>query len=771
MLYSLLMKIFAFFFIIFMSFIQANAQVVFNEVNKPIDKVPPHKFVKTNNGNLYANYDVFTDTILNNSVFLENSEWKKLKNSVYSFGDTLVSSYHNLTNDSIIYEYTFDNFVNTNIYKIAINQNDSIFRFKELFEANNRILTLSHYYWWVFGGFNKDNILKIDNVGEYSVLTNVNREIDRYQYYNYGINLLFSSYDDNIILLSTNNGENWRVDSLYIPGITNPDNATISVVGMTNNHIYFNVYLDLFNDLFHYRRGINDNNWEFIGNDLKFNISQNNDYYKYIKFIKQFNNNYYAATGLGVFHSIDGLNWDLVGNIINAVPLDIINYSDSLILTTHDGLLIKRPNETTWNDFSNGLPALIRTFGVLSSKNIITLNGNVSFNNGNNWHNLKKLLISNGTLSSNITIGVNNINLYIGSEDTLYIFNNSGLLSKTKSTGLFNDSYLFSSNIIECNNNLFVYQGSNLLKKSTNNGATWFNANTGITNTSASGKKLLKDGNTIYMYNNRFLYQSTNEGISWQMLKSITVNQNPYKHFAVENNLMAIYREGLDSFEYSTDGGTTWYSSNACTNYNKYITCMPQVIIRGIPIVINGSELRYSLDSMQTWRSLSTNLVIDNQMFNKAEYNYNFFVYNQDTTLYLACDSGLFRAEIDIRMLDTAGVVASVKQNENEKQNESREQLKLYPNPTTGSLQVAVSSGEIVEVRVYNIVGSLQYSVSNNQSAVGNRQLAINNQQSQVSSLQSNISTLDISSLPQGMYIIQVKTNKGEVLRGKVMKN
>jgi hypothetical protein len=734
--------------------VELSAQIQFDPINKPNKYNEYNYFLKLNNGTIY----------LGNLFKLENGKWFDKRNKILpnlsgrfvAYSDTLVQISNSFINDSMYLKFYYDDFnVSFKYYKHRIN--DSIV-FYNLFGTNSKLLYNTYSSGFFTNFYAKINLFKSINLSEIKYQSN--RMVFGSSIIGFGSFMALGQIEP-FLIKSIDYGDNWEYDSLYYNGISNI--RQFGLRGLDDNYLYFVISNSSF-QRFNYRRGINNQNWEQFDNGFSIIPSD----FRSFRTIKKINNKLYALTLAGIMFSNDGLNWLPEGKFYYESTNDIIDYGDSLLVATRNGVKIKRPGIMEWQDFNDGLPANKSTQLLQVCNTNIINNDNYSFDSGITWHRFKDKLPAK--LFNLGSFGLDSTNIYAGFDDTLFVFKPNGLVDKIKTTGLLSNTFTISEKIIKHKGEFFCYWGGNRIYKSTNDGFTWSVCNTGTATTGASYYSIYQDKNNIYFSSGRNLYQSSNSGVSWQLLKTATA-ANSINYFVVENNIMVTKRGEDNFYVYSKINGIWWDTSKVCNtnSFSVYEGCVPQVIMRGIPMRINrDNKLYYSLDTLKTWREVSFNLNLPENVFRSTLLT-NFHVLNQDTTLYLACDSGLFRAEIDIRMLDTAGVVASVKLNE--KQNESREQLKLYPNPTTGSLQVSVSEAEIVEVRVYNIVGSLQYSVGNNQSAVDNRQLAINNQQSQVSSLKSNISTLDISSLPQGMYIIQVKTNKGEVLRGKVMKN
>jgi len=84
-------------------------------------------------------------------------------------------------------------------------------------------------------------------------------------------------------------------------------------------------------------------------------------------------------------------------------------------------------------------------------------------------------------------------------------------------------------------------------------------------------------------------------------------------------------------------------------------------------------------------------------------------------------------------------------------ENELLQDIKIFPNPTTGKLQVTSDKLQVKNVEVLDVLGRIE----NHLSSV---------------TRYSSFVTLDISHLPSGIYFIRIETNEGTAVR-KVIKN
>ena len=88
--------------------------------------------------------------------------------------------------------------------------------------------------------------------------------------------------------------------------------------------------------------------------------------------------------------------------------------------------------------------------------------------------------------------------------------------------------------------------------------------------------------------------------------------------------------------------------------------------------------------------------------------------------------------------------------------------LRIYPNPTTGQLTINNEQLTINNIEVYDIMGRLLMSqIQNPMSQIQNPMSQIQNPMSQIQ--------IDISHFSAGVYFVKIRTEAGEVVK-KVVK-
>ena len=74
--------------------------------------------------------------------------------------------------------------------------------------------------------------------------------------------------------------------------------------------------------------------------------------------------------------------------------------------------------------------------------------------------------------------------------------------------------------------------------------------------------------------------------------------------------------------------------------------------------------------------------------------------------------------------------------------------IEVFPNPTSGKFQVSSPKSQIQSVEVYNIIGEEVFATTNNKLPASRQGGQTTNE-------------IDISSFPAGVYVVEVKTEKG----------
>ncbi|HEY2726213.1 MAG TPA: hypothetical protein VGI61_03505 [Parafilimonas sp.] len=110
----------------------------------------------------------------------------------------------------------------------------------------------------------------------------------------------------------------------------------------------------------------------------------------------------------------------------------------------------------------------------------------------------------------------------------------------------------------------------------------------------------LDDGRLLIAANN-MLYSSSNNGISWNSMKS-------FPDQAFFNNIVAfhqnIFLQNGQIIMYSTDGGATWQSMNSIANFGNFVVL--RITAYGKLFLSTGNGVYMSLDLGKTWVNIST---------------------------------------------------------------------------------------------------------------------------------------------------------------------
>ncbi|MEL6836777.1 MAG: T9SS type A sorting domain-containing protein [Bacteroidota bacterium] len=214
------------------------------------------------------------------------------------------------------------------------------------------------------------------------------------------------------------------------------------------------------------------------------------------------------------------------------------------------------------------------------------------------------------------------------------------------------------------------------------------------------------------------IYATTNGGESWQQVVDGDWSTQPMRNlFAIDNT--TIYTEVSGIRRCSSDGGATW-TEEACNGFNA-----PGGIVIGpdgtyysasvsFSSVANPTEIQRSTDQGQTWETIAEFCVaaVPGAITPNGRY------------LFLYGNAGLL-ARVDLDAVSTDDIQPTDITN-----------ARVYPNPTTGQLWVELPEDRTeADLVLYNLQGQQML----HQRANGVK------------------STMDVSALPKGLYVLQVR--------------
>ncbi len=187
-----------------------------------------------------------------------------------------------------------------------------------------------------------------------------------------------------------------------------------------------------------------------------------------------------------------------------------------------------------------------------------------SIDSGSNW-----IAFNSGIKNRFVwAFSINGNDLFIGTDsgifritvgDSSWVGFSSGLSENTEITGIAGSSSLLFA-VIDYSN---VY--SNGVYRSVDSGKSWVSVNIGLPDSlfSASAPILAEIGTMLFVGLDSSVYRSLDSGKTWSFVNSGGGGNT----FAVSGNRIMV--GGIGGFRYSTDGGTSWTSSN--TGLNDFI--------------------------------------------------------------------------------------------------------------------------------------------------------------------------------------------------------
>lgn len=182
----------------------------------------------------------------------------------------------------------------------------------------------------------------------------------------------------------------------------------------------------------------------------------------------------------------------------------------------------------------------------------------------------------------------------------------------------------------------------------------------------------------------------------------------------------------------STDGGQTWDNGVSWISYGKSVFYVENWTT-GAPTIFIDNDNIFPATGKQV---VNGNLVVDWMMDLLSDINSNKLA-NVMAKFITADSLGVYNNVEEIKQglwIDPTGIADN-----------TLEGMKLYPNPATDNLSVAISSNEnaSADLTIVNLMGQMVYSEN----------VALNEG--------NNLLNVNVSNLTPGVYMINIRTNKG----------
>lgn len=490
---------------------------------------------------------------------------------------------------------------------------------------------------------------------------------------------------------STNNGASWTqtmngITPLNIGAMTS--NATNTFVGMNNNAV---VYTSSdFGNTFTPTGTIAATTGIFAMSVIGPNI--------------------FAGTqSNGVFKSTDnGTSWNavnngLVGNALN-IQASVVNGSTLYVGTYLGGVHKTTNNGTVWTTVNAGLTNLNVNALAFSGADLYagTMGGVFkSTNNGGSWtavnNGITNLSVWSVTaISNNIFAGtsagvfrstnagvswtaVNNgiINLSIRALQSYFSSGSTVVMAGTQGDGVFTSTNFgvswqqaglpaVSTNcLLESGSNIFAGTALMGISKTSDNGISWTQVNTGLP--SNTYQTLLLKGTDIFTGSSNGVYMTTNNGVQWNNVSTgLTGNAlNVNKLILSANN--NIYAATLGGVFVTTNNGSNWSALNAGLP-NLFVQT---IIEKGSDLyagLLNNGGVCKSTNGGLTWTQVNNGIT---QLYIYSFLNYGgnlyvgtrlggIFVSTNNGTSWSSVNNGLPQKEVRSLLSSGSNIVAGL---------------------------------------------------------------------------------------------------------------
>ncbi len=277
----------------------------------------------------------------------------------------------------------------------------------------------------------------------------------------------------------------------------------------------------------------------------------------------------------------------------------------------------------------------------------------------------------------------------------------------------------------ETDSNGVIYVGYNQVFKSTNFGNIWQPVSQAFGFNLDNLKIAPSNPNVMYASRANALYRTTDGGATnWTIVPAAGGSITSIAIHPADHNKIAVTRSSTNNVYVSLDGGDTW------ENYKKNLPSFSALCIiwdhNGRDGLYLGMDygVYYIDNDLEDWVPYSTNL--PNVIVNELDIN------NANRMLYAGTyGRGLWFSPLFDSTLNTTAFTS--------------ETLQLYPNPATNEVTLKLPLAANVDIRIFNVQGSL-LSFDKNVQIDGSH-------------------TLDISNLNTGVYFMRIASDAGTITK------
>ncbi len=337
-----------------------------------------------------------------------------------------------------------------------------------------------------------------------------------------------------------------------------------------------------------------------------------------------------------------------------------------------------------------------------------------STDDGTTWSNLTW---TNGVAANQkiTNVFVDNVSndIYISSDSSIYRSTNNG---STWNTTIINGTLKYINSISKIGSNILVahgnWQGGGVYY--TNNNLASFQVAT-IPNIEI--RHFLIDGNDCYVTGKDGVYKSTDNGVTWTLSGTGFAIGSKYGKIIKEGNRILVADLFGNGLFKSDDNGATWANVDT-TTYNGFCQVFDLAQLNGKVLSTvsgacnNSAPIKSSTNAGNSWSS---------------------FMHNLSTSFYrnLGASPSCFftfdeNANVPYRYCFTSTGIDNAEMTNN---------IRLYPNPTKGVINIENHASEIINVSVIDLTGkTIRHQLINN--------------------------AIDMTDYNAGIYFIKIQTKK-----------
>jgi hypothetical protein len=387
----------------------------------------------------------------------------------------------------------------------------------------------------------------------------------------------------------------------------------------------------------------------------------------------------FAGTENGIYMSTDnGDSWTEANAGLSGASAQAFAVNGKTLFAGLDGrgVFKSTDNGSNWIDANNGFDATGHT--LFNNADVLYATGQTgisrSSNNGDTWISSDDGLTGNTIYS----LAFNGANIFAASYRDGYLSDDKGITWSP-----FN-SYKWFNAFAFIGTNIFAATTGDTVVRSTDNGASWDFASTGIT--SSDMDVIASTGTTLLVAGQRGIYRSTDSAGHWSAVKSFT-NNYQYQGFAIFESNIFLFSANI--IFRSTNDGKSWTTVSNGPLKNVGINA---ITLSGKTLFAATSKGVFSSwDNGTTWMAINTGLSDSMNVSSLAADN-----------TYLFADNGkaiMWRRpllQLSVTPDPSAKIPSKITLDQN------------YPNPFTSSTSISFSlpHTENISLKIYDQLGN-----------------------------------------------------------------